>query len=57
MAWTKAEFGRNRIVNAGKVLAGRKQCSPEEWQKSFDTAVNWRSSHTYPLQVMSLLSG
>ena len=52
MKWTEPEFGRARVVAAGKILAGRKQ-GVGKWAEVFDIVGNWRSSHAYPLQVFS----
>src|ERR1700690_3451494 len=50
MAWTKPQFSRSQVDDAGKVLTSASQ----DYLKMFDAQAvinNWRSSHAFPLNT------
>ena len=50
--WEQPQYSKNKIEKAGKIIA-----NPESTDEEFDNALiilnNWRSSHAYPLQVIT----
>ena len=69
MPWAIPQYSRGEVDRAGKVLIGAVTDSPKisdhdpaaaMWarldalRKSYDVINNWRSSHSYPLQVLTM---
>jgi len=58
VVWATPQFGHGRVDAAGKALVGsmaKDSVSPSERDKlawALDVVDNWRSSHSYPLQVV-----
>jgi hypothetical protein len=50
MAWTEPQYSLGKIDKAGKVLAGGK-VTVAEMDEALSIMSNWRSSHSYPLEV------
>jgi hypothetical protein len=56
MPWPKPLNNPARIAAAGKIIAGRKQPTPEiDFDTALNVAGNWRSAHGYPLHVFRTL--
>ena len=57
MAWTKPKYSRTQVNKAGQLLAADADKSgmadPDEWNQALAIINNWRSSHGYPLYVMT----
>ena len=50
--WTIPKFSKKQIDKAGKTIASS-NLSADELQKALEILNNWRSSHAYPLQVIT----
>ena len=51
MKWTEPKYSKNKVKNAGKLLAFE-NVEGEEYQNARNVFTNWRSSHAYPMQIM-----
>lgn len=58
MAWTEPQFSRKDVDRAGKYLVAHIDDGFDmdigKWNHSIDVINNWRSSHSYPLQVVKM---
>lgn len=50
--WEKPQYSKKQIYKAGKKLF-TSDISQEEYKHALDILNNWRSSHAYPLQVIT----
>jgi hypothetical protein len=53
VAWTKPEFSRGRVNDAGDLLAGTDP-SPDQINLALAVLNNWRSSHSFPLNTIQM---
>src|SRR5712692_9790878 len=53
MAWTKPLFKKGEVDRAGQMLISG-AAGTEEWDPALAVINNWRSSHSYPLQVLKM---
>ncbi len=53
MQWTKLEYGKSEINRAGSTLVSNTS-TPSEKDKASDILKNWRSAHSFPLQVFAV---
>lgn len=54
MPWTKPLNSRGRVDLAGDIMSGRKTMNPNmDLNTALEVAGNWRSSHGYPLDIVS----
>ena len=62
VAWATPQYPRAKVDAAGAVLVRSMDITPEYWTEDFGTEYldalavinNWRSSHSYPLQVVKM---
>lgn len=50
--WEKPKYSKKQIEKAGQIIASKK-ATPEEEKQALEVLNNWRSSHAYPLQVIT----
>ena len=50
MAWTKPQYTRTKVDNAGHVLT-KKEATPKETENALTILNNWRSSHGYSMNT------
>ena len=57
MAWTEPQSSRGEVDRAGDWVikhAGDTPLDDEKWDHCWEVINNWRSSHSYPLQVLKM---
>lgn len=51
--WKKVEYSQNQIKKAGKTIL-KKDLTPEEEQQALAVINNWRASHAFPLNTITM---
>jgi hypothetical protein len=52
--WTVPLYSKSRVDKAGSILCDDGPLSPSELEAALEVINNWRSSHSYPLQVLKM---